>query len=80
MKLNKVVVYRADDWECLYVNGRSEYQGHSIIMSHLKTQCPIKSIEIRWVGENLDAHVLEGGGFPDTLEECLEIEKKDKLE
>ena len=71
--MNNIVILCVDDWEVLYVNGQEEYQHHSVGIGHISKFCPIESIKRTWITGKLEDYVLDNGGFPNSLEECVEI-------
>lgn len=74
--MNKLMIFYADDWAVLYVNGEDKHQGHEIRLEDLTHHLPIESLETRWVdGTPLEACLEDGGRFPYKLEEALALLK-----
>lgn len=71
--MNKLIILSVDDWQVLYVNGEEEYQHHEVQIGHISKFCPIESIEEIWITGKLGEYVIDNGGFPNSLEKCIEI-------
>lgn len=77
--MNKLSILNVDDWLVLYVNGKSEYQGHSIAISELSRYTPIESIEIRDAEGEIKDFVTKNGFFPMTLDDAIRIDRTIKF-
>lgn len=61
---------RADDWQCIYLNGKAVIQGHSIRLNEVFeyiTGSQIVSFEQFWVNDNGGDLGIWGNRFPELL-------------
>ncbi len=71
--MNKLVIYKLNDWTVLYVNGKLVYQNHSLRDSDLAEYTPIESIDTVYVSDHLYPEEHFDVGFPDTLDKVEEF-------
>lgn len=74
--MNDLVILRVEEWQCLYVNGTLTFEHHSVEIEMLSRYVPIRTLVSVHIAEGspLDEYVTEHGGFPDTLEDSIQIQ------
>ena len=85
MKKLNLVLLAVDDWQCLYVNGKSFDQGHSIeferfFISIIGQEIIIESFEHIYLELSEDnEHLINyGNRFPESLENVVEYQNLKK--
>lgn len=74
-----IEIHSVEDWEVIYVNGRSFTQNHSHVMDtwleRVEFPCTIRTLLRRYHdGDAVDRAVQSAGQFPMTLDELRAIE------
>lgn len=67
-----------DDWVALYVDGRKEYEGHSMDLRDFAERFAPEVAFEGHAGDALDQLVSWEGHVPDTLEELRQMEQRAK--
>ena len=65
--MNKILVYRTDDWAALFVNGKMVAQDHDFNVGDLKSYVPIESIVVEWMSHEVDEWLRNYGRFRNDM-------------
>lgn len=65
----KLTLVSCDDWEALYVNGKSYEQGHTVQLVAALRKLGLLDIDIEEVEAYNDPYPEETGEFPDDLKD-----------
>lgn len=79
IKSHELVVVQIDDWEALYVDGKSVLQNHDIEPKDMCNYTPIISLEVYQGCEKLEQYAHDYGYLPKSLDQVVRV-CNDKLE